>query len=187
MYCLSDYLGITCVTEWGGEPYLAQGEIKHMRKYLVSASILALVIAVFALPLATFAGPPDSATMQFGRPDLGSGCNFPCVDDASFHAIDKIAPGAVAISAGGTVYFEVNGVHQVAIYEPGITPKDIEPDDDAFPFVNDAEGRIFLGGFNPAMPFTDSFTFEEPGKYLVICNITPHFEEAQMWGWVIVK
>jgi len=26
-----------------------------------------------------------------------------------------------------------------------------------------------------------------PGKYLVICNITPHFEESQMWGWVIVN
>ena len=158
-----------------------------MRKYHIPIAIAVVIIALLALPLVTLAGPPDSATMKFGRPDLGSGCNFPCVDDASFHAVDKIEPGSVSISAGGTVYFEVIGFHQVAIYEPGIKPKDIEPDDTAFPFVNDADGRIFVGGFNPAATFVDSFTFEEPGKYLVICNITPHFEEAQMWGWVIVN
>jgi plastocyanin len=153
-----------------------------MRKYLVvlTAVVLALVLV---LPSVGFAGPPDSATMRFGRPEVGSGCNFPCEDDASFHTVDKVQPGAVTISAGGTVAFDIEGFHQVAIYEPGITPKDIEPDVGAFPFVNDADGRVFLGG----LLADESFTFDEPGKYLVICNIAPHFEEAQMWGWVIVK
>ena len=154
-----------------------------MRKYLIFTAIVALVIATLILPLAASAGPPDSATMKFGRPDLGSGCSFPCDDDASFHAVDKVAPGSVAISAGGSVTFEMNGFHQVAIYEPGIKPRDIEPNIITFPFLNDEDGRIFLGG----LQVDETFTFEEPGKYLVLCNITPHFEEAQMWGWVIVN
>ena len=32
-----------------------------------------------------------------------------------------------------------------------------------------------------------SFTFTEPGRYLVICTFLPHFADAQMYGWVIVK
>jgi plastocyanin len=151
-----------------------------MHKNVIVLTAVALVF-ILALPGVGLAGPPDEATMLFGRPDLGSGCNFPCEDDASFHAVDKIQPGSVAISAGGTVYFDIEGFHQVAIYEPGIAPKDIEPT--GFPFVDDEDGRIFLGA-----PLADtSYTFDEPGKYLVICNVTPHFEEAQMWGWVIVN
>ena len=153
-----------------------------MRKNVIVLTAVALIF-ILALPGVGLAGPPDEATMVFGRPDLGSGCNFPCEDDASFHAVDKIQPGAVAISVGGTVTFDMEGFHQVAIYEPGIAPKDIEPDANAFPFVNDANGRIFLGG----LTVDETFTFDEPGKYLVICNITPHFEDSQMWGWVIVN
>jgi plastocyanin len=153
-----------------------------MRKYVIVLSAVALTL-ILALPGVGLAGPPDTATMVFGRPDVGSGCNFPCEDDASFHAVDKIQPGSVAISAGGSVTFDMEGFHQVAIYEPGIAPKDIEPDENTFPFVNDANRRIFLGG----LMVDETFTFDEPGKYLVICNITPHFEESQMWGWVIVR
>ena len=152
-----------------------------MRKSHVVTTAVVLVV-LFALPVAGFAGPPDSATMFYGSPEHGSGCLFPCVDDASFHSVDQILPGAVAISAGGTVTFDVEGFHQVAIYEPGTTPKDIEPNPAAFPFVNDPDGRIFLGG----LVADATFTFDEPGKYLVICEIAPHFEGAQMWGWVQV-
>ncbi len=148
------------------------------RMLILTVAVLALILAI---PIGVFAGPPSTATMLFGRPDLGSGCNFPCVDDASFHAVDKVQPGAVVISKGGTVYFDVEGFHQVAIYEPGIAPADIEVQ--AFPFVNDPEGLIFTGGLLADV----SYTFNQPGKYLVICNIAPHFEEAQMWGWVHVK
>ena len=150
-----------------------------------SRIILALVVLalLMATPAASFAGPPDSATVMFGRPTLGSGCVFPCLDDASFHAVDAIQPGAVAISDGGSVTFDVQGFHQVAIYGPGITPKDIQPDPAAFPFVADPNGRLLL-----APPLTDvTFTFNEPGTYLVICNVAPHFEDAQMWAWVQVK
>jgi plastocyanin len=136
-----------------------------------------------ALPVVVLAAPPASATMRFGSPNHGSGCNFPCVDDASFHSVDQVVPGAVAISAGGTVTFDVEGFHQVAIYAAGTRVADIEPNPGAFPFVDDPEGRIFLGGLTADA----TFTFEEPGKYLVICEIAPHFEGAQMWAWVQVK
>ena len=125
----------------------------------------------------------STVTMRFGRPEVGSGCNFPCDDDHSFHAVDRIAPKSVAISAGDTVEFDVDGFHQVAVYEPGIRPRDIEPNPATFPFVEDPGGRLAIGV--PTVDF--AYTFDEPGKYLVICSITPHFEEAQMWAWVIVR
>jgi plastocyanin len=146
-------------------------------------STAGLLVLLIMLPVVALAGPPDSATMDFGNPDHGSGCNFPCEDDASFHSVDQIVPGSVSISVGGTVTFDVEGFHQVAIYGPGVTPQDIEPDPATFPFVNDPDGRIFLGGLTADA----SYTFTEPGKYLVICNLTPHFEGAQMWGWIQVQ
>ncbi len=152
-----------------------------MRMKFSIFALFALVI-IALLPLNGLAGPPAAATMVFGRPDVWSSCNFPCEDAAPFHAADKIQPGSVSILAGGTVDFDIEGFHQVAIYAAGTRPKDIEPDEATFPFVNDEDRRIFIGGLEADA----SFTFVEPGKYLVICNITPHFEEAQMWGWVHV-
>lgn len=155
------------------------------RGLTVLAGMLLLVVAS-SFPVA--AGPPDSAVMEFGR-DLGSGCNPPeCFDDASFHADDKIVPGAVAISAGGEVTFNINGFHQVAIYEPGTKPADIDTGILLFDFfIDDPNGRVELGLPAFAGPRAETFTFDEPGKYLVICTVLPHFEEAQMWGWVIVN
>ncbi len=154
-----------------------------MSKFHRRSSIVAALVLVGGLlwPAATSA--ETTAVMRFGRPELGSGCNFPCEDDHSFHAVDRVQPGAVRIEAGDTVEFDVEGFHQVAVYEPGIRPKDIEPNPATFPFLNDPDGRIALGGVE-----TDfEYTFEEPGKYLVLCNITPHFEESQMWAWVLVS
>lgn len=152
--------------------------VKTLR--VASFTVLALLVA---LPMVGLAAPPASATMVFGNPDHGSGCNFPCADDASFHSVDRVIPGAVAISANGTVTFDMWGFHQVAIYAAGTRVRDVEPNPLTFPFVNDPDDRIFLGGLTADA----AFTFEEPGKYLVICNVAPHFEEAQMWGWVQVN
>ena len=70
-----------------------------MAAFVVAATILVLPTVDFARDL----DASETTVMQFGRPDLGSGCNFPCEDDASFHAIDTIQPGAVKISVGDTV------------------------------------------------------------------------------------
>jgi len=143
---------------------------------ILLVAVLGALVPALALAL------PQQATMQFGRPNLGSGCLFPCVDDQSFHAVDRVSPGAVAISAGGTVNFNVQGFHQVAIYSSGVAPKDIDVNG-PFPFVNDPTSLLFLG----APGANASYTFANPGKYLVICNVAPHFEEAQQWGWVQVQ
>jgi plastocyanin len=153
-----------------------------MRKQIIIFTAIAVAVTILALPAIGFAALPSSATMQYGQ-DRGSGCNPPdCFDDQSFHADDRIIPGAVSIAAGGTVFFDVQGFHQVAIYAPGTKPKDITP---AGFFVDDPTNRIN----DPLPPPTQSvsFTFDQPGKYLVICNVAPHFEEAQMWGWVQVN
>ncbi len=63
----------------------------------------------------------------------------------------------------------------------------IEPDPGQFPFVNDPDRGLYLGSVPTGAPFTDSFTFDAPGRYLVICNIARISEEAQMWGWVNVN
>jgi hypothetical protein len=140
-------------------------------------TILAGATVVAALP------PAGNRTVTFGRTEQGTGCVFPRVDDASFHAVDKIVPGGLAIQAGTQVNFDVTGFHAVSIYSPGKTPSDVNVDPSAFPFVNDPVGRIAAGAL-----LTDfSYTFAASGKYLVICEVAPHFEEANMWIWVNVQ
>ena len=159
-----------------------------MRKSILAAMSLAALLTIVGTLLAFAVSADTNASMQFGRSDLGTGCSPApptfCLDDQSFHSVDKIEPGSVKIAAGDAVDFLMDGFHQVAIYEAGTKKKDIDVDLTAFPFVNDSNNLILLG-----VPTVDetNVVFAEPGKYLVICNIAPHFVEAQMWGWVIVK
>jgi hypothetical protein len=30
-------------------------------------------------------------------------------------------------------------------------------------------------------------TFDEPGKYLIVCTVVPHFTLAKMYAWVVVR
>jgi plastocyanin len=139
---------------------------------------------------------PSTATVQFGQPNAGSPFPPPQEHDASGHAADNLVPRTVVISAGGTVTFNTFGVHQVAIYDAGTEPSDINTNvrrtTPCIPgnpplLINDATNRLAVfdqpcaGG-----PTAPSYTFDRPGRYLVICAFLPHFE-VQMWGWVIVK
>jgi plastocyanin len=152
--------------------------------------IALLAAAVLVVPALVSAGPDSSATVQFGNPDVGSPFPPPTFQhDASSHARDNLIPRTVVISAGGTVTFNIVGFHQPAIYAAGTTPGDITVP--AFPpnlFINDSNGRLALGPLN-VPPATSSFqyTFATPGRYLVICNVTPHFAIDGMYGWVIVQ
>ena len=160
------------------------------------AALFVLVGAALIVPAVVLAGPGSSATVEYGNPDAGTQFE-PGEHDASFHAYDRINPRTVTISAGGSVSFEMLGFpHQVAVYNPGVAPEDIEvppfgpPDDPNFEnlFINDATDRKFLGAspFGPPQT-TESVTFAAPGKYLMICNFTPHFAFAKMYGWIDVK
>jgi hypothetical protein len=148
------------------------------------------VIAAIGLlvPTVVVAGPGSSATTTFGN--LKAGSPFPPAEhDSSFNGEDNIIPRTVVISAGGSVTFDIDGFHQPAVYEAGTTPGDITVP--PFPpesniFINDSDGRSFLGPVG-APSTTGPGTFATPGRYLMICNVTPHFAFAKMYGWIIVK
>jgi plastocyanin len=148
---------------------------------------------------------PATATVQFGQANVGSPFAGPSGHDQSAHAVDNLVPRTVVIAAGGTVTFEVPAaVHQLAIYEPGTEPEDIDTTDlttlAAYagcagppavnaPLVIDVLDDPTLEAAYPIpcfTPTTVTHQFDEPGRYLVICNFLPHFE-VQMYGWVIVR
>ena len=55
-------------------------------------------------------------------------------------------------------------------------------------YLTDANNR--LASFAPLCAEgnqANPFQFNTPGRYLIICTFLPHFEGADMWGWVIVK
>jgi plastocyanin len=121
------------------------------------------------------------AVMVFGNPDAGT--NYPPgAHDQSLHARDRIIPGTVVIDAGETVTFQVKPGHRVAIYNDGTRPEDITRNPG--PFVLDPTNRLFLQP-GPKPQFT--LKFVRPGKYLVLCAISSHFFNANMWGWLIVR
>jgi plastocyanin len=159
-----------------------------------------------ATPSARSAGPvataasPMTATVQFGLPNVGSGFPPTSGHDQSAHAVDSMVPGTVVIDKGGTVTFNTGGVHEVAIYAPGTEPSDIDTTDLVLTpagcpkpggvvplLIDDDTNRIALYAqpCGPG-PRTVTHTFDEPGKYLVICAFLPHFQ-VQMYGWVEVK
>ena len=144
---------------------------------------------------------PSTATVQFGKPAVGSPFSPTSGHDQSAHAVDNMVPRTVVIDVGGTVTFNVPGVHQVAIYDPGTEPDDIDtsilvlmppgcPSPGGAPLmINDPENREALYA-QPCLPGgatrVVTHTFTEPGRYLVICAFLPHFE-VQMYGWVEVR
>ena len=142
--------------------------------------------------------PVLSATIQFGRDTLGSPFPPPSGHDASGHSRDSLFPAEVVIDKGGTVTFIMgaSGVHEVAIYEPGTKPSDINtnllappaPTCPPVPTINDPNHRVAIvsdqvcEGGSPA----PTWTFTTPGRYLVICTFLPHFQTG-MYGWVTVR
>ena len=159
-----------------------------MRRLVVLSAALVLLGLGFAA--AVVASPDSSATVRFGNPDAGSTFPPPEGHDASSHAKDNVIPRTAVISRGGTVTYEIDGDHQPAVYAAGTAPSDI--DVPPFPpnfLINDATNRLALGPLNLA-PATTTWTsppFSAPGRYLVICNVTPHFAFFRMYGWVDVK
>jgi plastocyanin len=154
---------------------------------------------------AVAAGFAEHAVISFGRDDVGSPYPAPSGHDASYHARDNVRPNTVLIRAGGSVTFEMGTFHQVAIHDHGIGTGDIDlsttvdltapppapPGTVIIPdfIIDDPAGRLALSGFSFApMTWTSPpGTFDSPGTYLVICTVVPHFVQANMYAWVIVK
>jgi hypothetical protein len=146
-----------------------------------------------------------NATVSFGRDDVGSKFPPPSGHDQSFHAKDKVRPHVVHIRAGGSVTFEMGTFHQVAIYDDGVNPGNIDvtntvdltapppapPGTVIIPdfLIDDSANRLAVGPFSFApMSWTSPpGTFDSPGTYLVICAVVPHFVLANMYAWVVVR
>lgn len=188
-----------------------------MRRSLHFACVIALTLGCADAPLRvtapneheitvlsqSAAGVPSHAVVTFGRTNTGTA--FPPAEhDRSFHSYDKVVPYTVVIAAGGSVTFNTAPFHWVAIYEPGVGPDDltITPatlDDLVVPFppflipdfiINDPTDRVVRGpalAFAPTSWTTPPGTFNTPGKYLVICQVLPHFAFARMYAYVEVK
>ena len=180
------------------------------------AAVAVLLATALALPSCQDAAPPvapdaatpaadaaasagataTSAIVEFGR-DIGSPFHPATGHDRSLHAKDKLYPRTTVIAAGGTVTFRRGPVHAVAIYAPGTEPEDIDvtqlvpaPVPGLPPLITDAGGLLAAEPITAGTIFTPqewSYTFTTPGRYLVICRVLPHFTEASMYGWVIVK
>lgn len=145
----------------------------------------------------------SEAVVTFGKTNVGSPFPPASGHDGSFHAVDQIRPRTTVIAVGGSVTFLVAPPHKIAIYEPGVEPEDIDltslvpPPPLPFefpPLIDDPTDRI-VGGSETALntnfqtgeiePFV--WTFTEAGRYLVICEVLPHFAGAGMYAWIEVK
>lgn len=144
-------------------------------------------------------GLPLSATIAFGQPDTGSTFPPPSGHDSSSHAKDNLVPRTVVIARGGTVTFDLSGpgraIHQVSIYPDGTEPGDVDTTIltppvagcPPVPLIADPDGIVLAPQPCAGGPTAPSYTFNEPGRYLVICAFLPHFADFGMYGWVIVR
>jgi plastocyanin len=143
-------------------------------------------------------GPLASATVSFGQWRVGTQDNpfdrftTPNVIARNHHLL---APNEVTIKAGGAVSFIVAGFHNPIVYDDGWQPSQIKTDPlhivpGSTPpgLIDDPDGRIFRG-VDPRTVSQDrveSVTFANPGRYLVICGVRPHFVNDNMFGFVRV-
>lgn len=109
--------------------------------------------------------------------------------------------------------FVISGVHQIVIYVDGTEFEDLRaaylaagspvvPGPGGPPLIEYASGRIYRGSDPRALTYApttvppnpshlnqdriESVNFKEPGRYLVVCGVLPHFVEG-MHGYVNVK
>jgi plastocyanin len=151
-------------------------------------------------------GPLSNATVSFGAwISSPPHDRFPNVSNTRLFNHHVLIPDVAKIKAGGTVNFIIAGFHQVIVYDDGTQPTDINTNLTiplTFPLappspllINDPNRRIYRG-LDPSTLALDRLGtttadrvevvhFAEPGTYLVICGVLPHFQ-ANMYGFVKV-
>jgi plastocyanin len=160
-------------------------------------------------------GPLATATVSFGAwaqlPAPG-GDRHPNLNATAGvrNNVHALIPNEVTIKAGGTVNYIIAGFHQIAVYDDGTTPADINTSlviPGLPPLINDPTNRVFRGispfvlpllqGPTQTGPVAGTFQpilqdrvevvhFPNPGTFLVICTVLPHFAEG-MFGYVKVN
>lgn len=152
-----------------------------------------------ANPQASIDGPLSNATVSFGAwktsPPFDRMTQIP-TPATNEHVVN---PQIAKIKAGGSVNFIISGLHQVVVYDDGTQPSDISlanqlpglPGPPPLPpLIDDPNGRIYRG-LDPRLLFPNVLDrvevvhFANPGTYLVICGVVPHFT-AGMYGFVRV-
>ncbi len=142
-------------------------------------------------------GPLTNATVSFGAWMTSPPTDrFPNISNTRFTNHHVVIPEVAKIKAGGTVNFIIAGFHQVIVYDDGTRPDDINeditvqptgPGSGLPPLIADATRRIYRG-LDPSLQPADRVEvvhFANPGTYLVICGVRPHFV-AGMYGYVRV-
>jgi hypothetical protein len=160
-------------------------------------------------------GPLASADVSFGQWNLDPDTPLDRFPNNSPRTRNnhQLIPGVVEIKAGGSVNFIIAGFHHILIYDDGTKPADINAASvipttvqPGPPLINDPVRRIYRGldpsvlpslpgGAAPPQPLQDrveTVRFSDPGKYLVICGVQPHFVDAVtgefiMFGYVRVR
>lgn len=141
-------------------------------------------------------GPLSNATVSFGAwmTPLDRHLNQPPPPPTNHH---ELIPQVAKIKAGGTVNFIIAGLHQVVVYDDGTQPGDINktllsPPAMGTPFpplIDDPTRRIYRGPdprlLFPTLERVEVVHFANPGTYLVICSVLPHFN-MNMYGFVSV-
>ena len=138
-------------------------------------------------------GPLSNATVSFGE-WMTPVDRFPNVSlpTANHH---ELIPREATIKAGGTVNFIIAGFHNINVYADGTQPEDINTaltvpvtQPPGPPLIDDPNNRIYRG-LDPSLQPRDRVEvvhFANPGRYLVICGVFPHFVNDRMYGFVRV-
>ena len=123
--------------------------------------------------------------------------------------VHLMLPFEADVDAGGAVSFIISGLHQILIYGPGRELAEVQaaavglnvpPIPPLPPLVDYATDRVYrgqdprvlqylplaAGTATPVVDRIEAVNFKEPGRYLVVCGVRPHFDTG-MHGYVTVK
>lgn len=151
---------------------------------------------------AALSGPLASAVVAFGqwKTDIPLD-RYPNVPPPPPRNNHQLLPQEVTIKAGGGVTFLISGLHQIIVYDDGTEPGQIVIANTVpttgvppnVPLIDDPVRRIYrgpdpsalqVGGF-ALLDRIEAVHFPQPGRYLVICGVLPHFLDG-MFGFVKV-
>jgi len=175
-------------------------------------AVSALAISLASPPLKASDKTPARITVSFGtglnNSQPGNTPNHHIIPQEFKVRITKARKldGTVVV-VPATVNFIVSGFHWAWVYQPGVTLQEVVDHIPAtgtfvnYEVVTNGVSNVFAKGVFPgtppafadtpispvsgAMNRTDSFAFSTPGKYLVICNVRPHFLDG-MYAWIRV-
>ncbi len=136
-------------------------------------------------------GPMANATVSFGFWPPGD--RFTVSEAPAAPNGHQLLPYEATVKAGGSVNFIVAGFHHILVYAPGTETAHIDrdrlvPGSQPPGIIDDPNNRVYRGVDPRSVPQdrVEVVQFPNPGRYLVICGVRPHFVNDNMHGWVKV-